>query len=62
MEITIDRDKCIGSGACVLASPEVFDQDEDGIVVVLDESPGSAEHASVLEAVRACPARVIEVE
>jgi ferredoxin len=61
MKVVIERDKCIASGACVLASPKVFGQDEDGLVVVLDESPGDADHASVRDAARACPAMVIEV-
>ena len=62
MKVTTHTDRCIASGACVLASPQVFDQDEDGIVVLLDEEPPEAEHASVQEAARACPAMVIDVE
>jgi ferredoxin len=37
--VIADRDKCIASGACVLACSDVFVQDEDGIVVVLQELP-----------------------
>ncbi len=59
MRILIDQDKCIASGACVLACPEVFAQDEAGIVVVLDEQPAAEYHDQVLAAVRACPATVI---
>src|ERR1700757_255840 len=35
VKITVDRDKCIASGQCVLIAPENFDQDDDGIVVVI---------------------------
>jgi ferredoxin len=62
MKVTTDRDKCIASGACVLASPRVFVQDEDGLVLLLEEHPKNAEHDSVHEAARACPAMVIGVE
>lgn len=62
MKITIDRDKCIASGACVIATPEVFAQDDDGIVIVLDEQPDSSLLDKVNEAAWACPAMVIEVE
>jgi len=59
MRILIDEDRCIASGACVLACPEVFAQDEAGIVFVLDEEPPAEYHEKVLAAVRACPATVI---
>ena len=59
MLVTIDRDKCIGSGACVIACPEVFGQDDDGMVRLLDSSPPPPLHPRVAEAERACPANVI---
>jgi ferredoxin len=50
-----DRDLCIGAGLCVLTAGAVFDQDDDGIVVVLEvEVP--AEHAdAAARAVASCP-------
>jgi ferredoxin len=62
MKVTTHTDRCIASGACVLASPQVFDQDEDGIVVLLDPHPPESEQESAREAARACPAMVIDVE
>ena len=62
MKVTTHTDRCIASGACVLASPNVFDQDEDGIVVLLVSEPPESEHESVREAARSCPASVIDVE
>ena len=35
MKIEADRDVCIGAGMCVMNAEEVFDQGDDGIVVVL---------------------------
>ncbi|OLR93531.1 ferredoxin [Actinokineospora bangkokensis] len=62
MKVTVDQDKCCGAGSCVLAAPDVFDQrDEDGIVVLLDETPGTALHEAVREAAEVCPAGAIEV-
>jgi ferredoxin len=60
MRVHVDPDKCIGSGACVRACPEVFTQDDAGIVMLLEESPGIELHEHVREAERACPAEVIE--
>lgn len=61
VKIEIDYDKCIGAGQCVLESPEVFDQDDDGIVVLLDENP-VAHVTAVGSAAHACPARAIVVD
>ena len=55
MKITADRDVCIGAGMCVMTAEEVFDQGDDGIVVILEvEVP--PEHAdAAARAVAACP-------
>ncbi len=40
MKVTVDQDKCVSSGQCVLNAGEVFDQrDDDGVVVLLTDSP-----------------------
>jgi len=63
VKIKIDVEKCIGAGNCVMWSPEVFDQrDEDGIVIVLDDSPAESLHESVRAAAASCPASVIVLE
>lgn len=62
MRISIDRDRCIGSGNCVLAAPALFSQsDDDGTVIVLEEMPGEEQRANLEEAVETCPARVISI-
>ena len=55
MKIEANRDVCIGAGMCVMNAPEVFDQDDDGVVVLLTvEVP--AEHAgTTARAVASCP-------
>jgi ferredoxin len=62
MKVTVDQDKCCGAGTCVLLAPDVFDQrDEDGIVVLLDETPGEDLHDIVREAASVCPGVAISV-
>lgn len=62
MRIEIEQDMCIGSGLCTLLAGEVFDQnDEEGVVVLLDERPPPHLHGAVREAVNRCPAAVIRV-
>lgn len=63
MKLTVDQDVCCGAGQCVLLAPEVFDQrEQDGIVVLLDETPAEALHDLVREAGAVCPAGAISVE
>ncbi|GAA5050851.1 ferredoxin [Nocardia callitridis] len=60
MKVLLDEDKCIGSGQCVMAAPEVFDQrDEDGIAFLLTDAVTDDEPAR--QAARICPALAIEV-
>ena len=61
MKVLVHTDHCIASGACVLECPEVFQQDETGLVVLLQESPETRLHEAVRRAAAACPAAVIEV-
>lgn len=61
VKFVVDADKCVGAGACVLAAPEVFDQNDDGIVMVIDENGGALQKDAVLDAAVRCPAAVIRV-
>jgi ferredoxin len=61
VKVTADRDVCISAGNCVMAASAVFDQDDDGLVVVLvDEVPGGDED-NAREAVRLCPSQALRV-
>ena len=55
MKITADRDVCIGAGMCVMSVPEVFDQDDDGVVVILEADVPAEQAAAVARAVASCP-------
>lgn len=56
------RETCIGSGQCVFAAPDTFDQDDEGWVVVLDPHPSTPEGiAAAREAVLVCPSRSLSI-
>jgi ferredoxin len=62
MRVTIDQDRCIGSGQCVLTAADVFDQrEDDGIVVLLDAEPSPGSYRDVRQAAEICPARAIAI-
>ncbi|MPY64428.1 ferredoxin [Streptomyces spongiae] len=61
MRVELDEPKCVASGQCVMASPEVFDQDDDGVAILLEEKPGEELLDGVREAVAICPAAAIRL-
>jgi ferredoxin len=62
MTVRIDQTRCIGSGQCVLAAPDVFDQADDGLGVVLIAEPPAGLLPGVRDAVDRCPAQVVSLE
>jgi ferredoxin len=61
MKVVVERAKCVASGVCTFEAPGVFDQDDEGIVVLLTEEIGDDQLAGTQDAVRACPAAVISL-
>jgi ferredoxin len=62
MRVEVDVPKCVASGQCVLLAPDVFDQrDEDGMVVLLDETPSAELQDAVRESATVCPAAAIRL-
>jgi ferredoxin len=59
LRVRADRDVCIGAGMCVLTAGAVFDQDDDGIVAVLDEAPEDVD--GVRQAVANCPSGALSI-
>lgn len=59
MKIVSDPGRCVASGHCVVSCPEVFAQDDEGIVVILEESPPESLLEKIDEAITACPAACI---
>lgn len=62
MHVTATSDTCAVSSLCVYHVPEVFDQDEEGRVVVVQPRPRPELHAGVRRAARGCPTRSITVQ
>ncbi|WP_068162215.1 ferredoxin [Rhodococcus phenolicus] len=63
MKVYVDQDRCIAAGQCVAHADEVFDQrDDDGIVVLLDDSPSEDLADGVREAAAMCPALAVRIE
>jgi ferredoxin len=61
MHVEGNRDVCVGAGMCVLTAPDVFDQDDEGIVKVLHEVPAADEEPAVRQAVTLCPSGAVRI-
>ncbi|GAA2770953.1 ferredoxin [Streptomyces rameus] len=62
MHVELDAPKCVASGQCVMAAPDVFDQrDEDGIALLLTDRPDEELFDDVREAAAICPAAAIRL-
>jgi ferredoxin len=61
-KVRVDTEKCIGAGQCVLRAPQIFDQRDDGIVILLDATPPPDLHAAAHKAADLCPSQAITIE
>ncbi|WP_405781790.1 ferredoxin [Streptomyces sp. NBC_00859] len=61
MRVTADREVCVGAGLCAMTAPEVFDQDDEGLVTVLAADPGDEARAAAREAGMLCPSGAVRV-
>ncbi len=53
---------CQGYANCVDAAPEVYDIDDDGVVVLLKEHITDEERPRIEEAARSCPVNALMIE
>ncbi len=64
MRVRIEpRDECLGDAICADECPEVFViNDEDGLAMVVKESPDESLREAVQSAADECPAEIIIIE
>lgn len=55
--LSIDRDRCMGSGQCTFYAPATFDLDDDSVAIVVD--PAGDPDARIQMAIDVCPTRAI---
>jgi len=59
LDITINRDACMGSGNCSFWAPGVFDLDDDGIAIVVDVTAAGTD--KIVLAAQGCPTQAIAI-
>lgn len=61
MKVVVNRDNCIGCGACEALCPEVFQIDDEGLSTVISKEEVKEELLDkVTEAIESCPTSAIE--
>jgi ferredoxin len=58
-KIEIDRELCIGDGACCGEAPNTFEMDTDNVAVVKDPNGNTDEE--ILQAAQVCPVDAIKL-
>lgn len=62
MRVVADREKCEGHGLCADVAPEVYELDDDAVVVVLHEEVPPALERKAEGGARVCPVAALRVE
>jgi ferredoxin len=62
LKVIVDRDVCQNHGQCVFAAPQVFELDEEGELMVLDDEPDESLREAVEEAADVCPTQAITIK
>ncbi|SFH12848.1 ferredoxin [Streptomyces mirabilis] len=57
-----DLAACQGYANCVIAAPDTYDLDDDGVVVLLKTEITDEDLPRVREAARSCPASALTIE
>ncbi len=62
MKVKVNKDACIGCGACAAICPDVFEIDDEGLSTVTNEEVPSDKVDEAKEAVESCPTSAIVEE
>lgn len=59
MKVKVDKNLCIGCGACQAIVPEVFELEDDGLAKAIDEEISNDLKDDVTDALEGCPTSAI---
>ena len=60
IEVTIDRDACIGASACIPAADKTYSLDDEGKAIIIATASENTED-DIIDGARACPVQAIKV-
>ena len=59
MKVKVNKDACIGCGACSAICDSIFEIDDEGLSVVKKEEVSEEEKQAVIESAESCPTGAI---
>lgn len=62
MKAKVNKEACIGCGACNVIAAGIFEMDDDGLAVAVKETIPEDKKEEVQDASESCPTSAIEVE
>lgn len=62
MKAKVNKDICIGCGACTSIAEEVFEMDDDGLAVCVKNEVPEDKKEDTIDAMESCPVGAISVD
>jgi ferredoxin len=62
VKIVADRERCEGHGLCADTAPDVYDLDDEAVVVLLHEDVPPALERKAEAGARVCPVAALKIE
>lgn len=62
MKVKVNKEACIGCGACAAICDNVFQINDEGLSEVINEDVKNDDEQAVQDAVDSCPTGAIEIE
>lgn len=59
MKFEVNKDICIGCGACQAICPEVFEIDDEGLATTITDNVNESDLESATDAMEGCPVDAI---
>jgi len=59
MKVQVDKNLCIGCGACQAIEPSVFEIEDDGLAKAIDTEINDDVKENVMDAIEGCPTSAI---
>lgn len=60
MKLKVNKDICIGCGACQAIAPEVYEIEDDGLATVISDEISEEVMEDAIDAKEGCPVAAIE--
>ena len=60
MKVQVNKDLCIGCGACQAVAPDIFEIEDDGLAHAIEPEVSDEFKDDALDALEGCPTSAIE--